>query len=550
MCGDPSARESRDGNHRQDGDRGGSVTGLKVAQGDDGIAVFTLDRPQALNALDTALRVALAEAFAVAARDDRVACVIMTGAGERGFCAGQDVKESAALGRDAGPRFMESWKAYFRALSTFPKPIVQAINGVAAGGGFETVLMGDAKLCVPDARFIMAEVDIGLPAVVGGFLLQTQLGLSRATEMTLSGRTMYAEEARHVGLVQEIAPRAQLLARARARAAELAAKPPVARALTLAKFRENFRRGLAVAETASTAYQTEALATGEPQRVMQLFLEKRRGARDAAPSTGIRRRDDHMGQFSKLDQDGDVAIITLNRPEVMNAWHSAMRTEVTGVIERLNADASVKAIIMTGAGDKAFCAGQDLNETKTFDAARSATWIEEWRRMYGAIRKLDKPLVIALNGVAAGSAFQVALLGDVRIGHPGVRMGQPEINSGIASTLGPWIMKEMIGLSRTIELTLSGRMMDAAECHHIGLIHRLVPPGEVMSTALATARLLAAKPPVAMRLNKRRFREVTEAGFNDALDSGIAIQKESYGSGEPQRYMEKFLAERAKKRPA
>ncbi len=257
-----------------------------------------------------------------------------------------------------------------------------------------------------------------------------------------------------------------------------------------------------------------------------------------------------MPQYIKLDRESGVATITLNRPEVMNAWHSAMRSEVTLAMRALNTETGIGAIILTGSGDKAFCAGQDLNETKSFDAARSAVWIEEWRSLYGAMRALDKPLVIALNGVAAGSAFQVALLGDVRIGHPGVRMGQPEINSGIASTLGPWIMREMIGLSRTIELTLTGRMMDAAECHQIGLIHRLVPQGEVMATARETAQLLADKPPIAMRLDKRRFREVTEAGFDEALVAGVRIQKESYGSGEPQRYMEKFLAERAKRRPA
>jgi enoyl-CoA hydratase/carnithine racemase len=257
-----------------------------------------------------------------------------------------------------------------------------------------------------------------------------------------------------------------------------------------------------------------------------------------------------MPKFIKTERDGDVAVVVLNRPEVLNAWHSAMRVEVTEAMQRLNADASVRAIILTGAGDRAFCAGQDLNETKTFDADRAAAWIDEWRRMYGSIRALDKPLIAALNGVAAGSAFQVALLTDIRIGHFGVRMGQPEINSGIASTLGPWLMREMLGLSRTIELTLSGRMMDAEECHRIGLIHKLVAKDQVMATALETARMLAAKPPVAMRLNKRWFRETTEAGFNQALDTGIRVQKESYASGEPQRYMEKFLAERAKKKSA
>jgi enoyl-CoA hydratase/carnithine racemase len=339
------------------------------------------------------------------------------------------------------------------------------------------------------------------------------------------------------------------MARAKARAEALAAKPPVALALTLGQFRQQFRRGLGEAEAASAAYQSEAIATGEPQQAMARFLAKKKSLAAARPQP-TRIKEQRMGKFIKVAQDGDVAIITLNRPEVMNAWHSAMRVEITETLAKMNADPKVRAIVITGSGDRAFSAGQDLNETKTFDAKRAAEWIEEWRRMYGTIRGLDKPFIAALNGVAAGSAFQVALLTDVRIGHPGVRMGQPEINSGIASTLGPWLMREMIGLSRTIELTLSGRMMDAAECHAIGLIHKLVPKERVMEAALETARELAAKPPVAMRLDKRRFREVTEEGFNDALDSGIRIQKESYASGEPQRVMEKFLAERGRRRSA
>ncbi len=526
------------------------MSGL-IVEREGRIAVLTLNRPSSLNALDTATRLAVSSALQGLSRDPEIAAAVMTGAGERAFCAGQDVRESEALGRDDGAKWMESWTAYFTAVSSFPKPLVHAINGVAAGAGFETALMGDIRIAVPLARFIMAEIDIGLPAIVGGFLLQTQLGLSRATEMVLTGRTMPAEEARHAGIVHEIAPPADLLARAKQRAHALAAKPPVALALTLRQFRAHFRRGLGEAETASSLYQSEAIATGEPQQAMAKFLARKRGGPQSLPTPpNIRNQEPRMGQFIKVAQDGDVAIVTLNRPEVMNAWHSAMRVELTEAMIKFNADPSVKAIVITGSGDRAFSAGQDLNETKKFDANRAAEWIEEWRRLYGKIRALDKPLIAALNGVAAGSAFQVALLADVRVGHPGVRMGQPEINSGIASTLGPWLMREMIGLSRTIELTLSGRMMDAAECHAIGLIHNLVPKDRVMAAALEMARNLAAKPQVAMRLDKRRFREVTEAGFNDALDSGIPIQKESYASGEPQRVMEKFLAERGKRKSA
>jgi len=166
-------------------------------------------------------------------------------------------------------------------------------------------------------------------------------------------------------------------------------------------------------------------------------------------------------------------------------------------------------------------------------------------RLYDRIRSLSKPIIAALNGLAAGSAFQVALLCDFRIGHPGVTMGQPEINSGIASTTGPWIMREIIGLARTIDLTLTGRMMDAEECCRIGVINRLVPEERVMAEAMALAEELAAKPPGAMRLDRQRFCEMTEAGFRDALAAGVRIQREAYGSGEPARMMEQFLAKRA-----
>lgn len=251
-----------------------------------------------------------------------------------------------------------------------------------------------------------------------------------------------------------------------------------------------------------------------------------------------------MTEFILISREADIGIITLNRPAVLNAWHSAMRKDLVQALTDFGTDESVRAIVLTGAGDRAFSAGQDLSETKTFDADRSEAWVGEWETLYTAIRSLPKPLIAALNGVAAGSAFQVALLCDFRVGHSGVRMGQPEINSGIASTTGPWMMRELIGLARTIDLTLSGRLMDAEECRSIGLINRMVPQAEVMSASLELARELAAKPPVAMRLDKQRFREMTEAGFRDCLEAGVRIQREAYASGEPARMMEAFLSRR------
>ncbi len=240
-----------------------------------------------------------------------------------------------------------------------------------------------------------------------------------------------------------------------------------------------------------------------------------------------------------------VGLFTLNRPQVLNAWDRPMRAVLLEKLRAFESDDAVRAIVVTGAGERAFSAGQDLNETKRFSGDDGKAWIAEWEILYGQVRSLSKPFLAALNGVAAGSAFQFSLLTDIRIAHAGVKMGQPEINSGIASTLGPWIMREMLGLSRTIELTLTGRMMSAEECHRIGLISELVSADRVLPRALELARELARKPPVAMRLNKARFREVTEPGFVDALRAGEVMQKESYGSGEPARMMEEFFRQRA-----
>ncbi|WP_108659604.1 enoyl-CoA hydratase/isomerase family protein [Acuticoccus kandeliae] len=257
-----------------------------------------------------------------------------------------------------------------------------------------------------------------------------------------------------------------------------------------------------------------------------------------------------MAEFILKEIVGPVGIITLNRPEVLNAWNAPMRTDLVATLQAMDADDAIRAIVLTGAGDRAFGAGQDLNETKTFDADRAEAWMAEWDALYSTIRGLSKPIVAALNGVAAGSAFQVALLCDLRVGHEGTTMGQPELKSGIASVTGPWIMREHIGLARTIDLTLTGRMMDAQECMAVGVLSRLVPKDKLMEETIALANELAKMPPNAMRLTRQRFREVTEPLFRDTLAAGVRIQREAYATGEPGRMMEQFLAERAARKAA
>jgi enoyl-CoA hydratase len=257
------------------------------------------------------------------------------------------------------------------------------------------------------------------------------------------------------------------------------------------------------------------------------------------------------GAVLKDVTDG-VATLTLNKPYQLNAWDTPMRAEIAELLRDWNADGRVRAVVMTGAGERAFSAGQDLDETEKFQSgSEGANWFQSWRDFYNSIRNLDKPCLAALNGVAAGSAFQAAMLTDVRIGHAGVRMGQAEINSGIPSVTGPMLMLPRIGLSRTIELTLTGRMMNAEECYAVGLIHYLVVrPEQVMAKTHEVAAMMAAKPAIAMRLSKARFRQVTQPAFEEAFANGGVYQAEAFASGEPQAAMRAFFAARAARRAA
>lgn len=246
---------------------------------------------------------------------------------------------------------------------------------------------------------------------------------------------------------------------------------------------------------------------------------------------------------------GNVLVIKLNRPAQYNAWTSEMRDTLADIIADGDRRAEIGALVLTGAGDKAFCAGQDLKETEKFlgrDIAQD--WVRRLKRLYDAVRACSKPFVGALNGLAAGSGFQVALLLDVIVAHPGVKMGQPEVNSGIPSVFGPWIINEALGRSRAVELSVTGRMMEAAECHRIGLIHHLVEPDKVLASALTIAKDLAGKPANAMRITKKYLRRANEAGYERAWSWAAEGQSEAFETGEPQTQMRKFFDQRARKK--
>lgn len=239
-----------------------------------------------------------------------------------------------------------------------------------------------------------------------------------------------------------------------------------------------------------------------------------------------------------------VAVLQLNRPAAMNAVNADLRATLTQRLYELDKDSQVQAMVLTGSGARAFCAGQDLDEAATLDTTNLANWLNRQHAMYQAVRDVNKPIIAALNGTAVGAGFQMALMCDLRIGHADLRMGQPEVRAGLASIVGSYLMSLQIGHSLNQQLSLSGELMTGQHAHAIGLVNDLVPADKVLDRSIARAKELAALPVMAFRVTKQRFREQTQAGFQEACGAGIRYQLECYSTGEPQRVMREFIARR------
>jgi enoyl-CoA hydratase/carnithine racemase len=246
----------------------------------------------------------------------------------------------------------------------------------------------------------------------------------------------------------------------------------------------------------------------------------------------------------------DVAVITLNRPAALNAWNMQMQDRVRDRVLAMSADDSVRGIVFTGAGEKAFCAGQDLAETAEFDPEGIDRWLENFRALYEAVLHVDKPVVAAINGIAAGSGYQFTLLCDVRVAHPGVRMGQTEVSSGIPSITGMYLTERAVGTSRTLELMLSARLMEIDELRSVGLVHHVVPREEVLTTAIGVVHQIAALPTVAVALTKERYREILLPGLRDAYAAAARIDRHAWASGQPQQVMREFFVSRKARKAA
>jgi 2-(1,2-epoxy-1,2-dihydrophenyl)acetyl-CoA isomerase len=245
----------------------------------DGVAELTLSRPDVLNSFTMPMAKELQSAIASAADDDSVRAVLITGAG-RAFCAGQDLAEAVPPDGSPGPPIEEivrtSYNPLVRAIRQLEKPVVCAVNGVAAGAGANLAFACDIVLAADNASFIQAFSKIGLiPDTGGTFVLPRLVGLARATALTFLGDKLSAEQAREMGLIWRVVPRDQLMDEARALARQLATQPTRGFALTKRAFNAAMTNDLDAQLELEGKLQAEAAATQDFSEGVAAFMEKR-----------------------------------------------------------------------------------------------------------------------------------------------------------------------------------------------------------------------------------------------------------------------------------
>ena len=218
-----------------------------------------------------------------------------------------------------------------------------------------------------------------------------------------------------------------------------------------------------------------------------------------------------------VDRDGPVAIVTINRPRVLNALNSETLDELRRVVLDLKQDDGVRAIVVTGAGEKAFVAGADINELAVLSPAGGREHALAGQHVFDLIQNLGKPVIAAINGFALGGGCELAMACTLRLAADTAKLGQPEINLGlIPGYAGTQRLARLVGAGRALEIILTGTPIAAAQAERIGLVNRVVPAAELMDEAKKLAAHLAAQAPIAVRYIIAAINKGVEMGFAES----------------------------------
>jgi len=225
-----------------------------------------------------------------------------------------------------------------------------------------------------------------------------------------------------------------------------------------------------------------------------------------------------------LECDGPVAVLTINRPKSLNALNRQTLEELGQAFAQLREDATVRCVIITGAGDRAFIAGADINELAVLTPSNAREQALSGQHLFSVIETLGKPVIAAINGFALGGGCELAMACTLRIAADSARLGQPEINLGIIpGYAGTQRLARLVGKGKAMELILTGAHIPADEALRIGLINRVVPAGELTTQVRALAAELSAKPAVAAKYCIDAINQGLEMSFAEGCQYEAAL---------------------------
>lgn len=227
-----------------------------------------------------------------------------------------------------------------------------------------------------------------------------------------------------------------------------------------------------------------------------------------------------------LQKEDKVAILTINRPKALNALNSETLKELDVVIDQIANDDEIFAIILTGAGEKAFVAGADISEMKDMNVLQGRNFAVLGNKVFRKLETLEKPVIAAVNGFALGGGCELSMACDIRIASEKAKFGQPEAGLGITPGFGgTQRLARLVGMGMAKEMIYSTRIINAQEAFRIGLVNKVVAPEALMEEAKKLASEIAGRAPIAVKLCKQAINR----GMQVDMDTAIMIEAEIFG---------------------
>lgn len=253
-------------------------------------------------------------------------------------------------------------------------------------------------------------------------------------------------------------------------------------------------------------------------------------------------------KFIKTERKEHVAVLTIERRDALNAINRRLLSDLSELLDEIEADADIYVVVLTGAG-RAFAAGADIVEMQELSAYEGKQFSIFGARVFDKLENLSRPVIAAVNGYALGGGCELAMACDIRLASEKAKFGQPEVKLGITPGFGgTQRLPRIVGISRAMEMVLTGRTIDAAEARSIGLVNEIYPQNELLDRALALAAEISLNAQIAVKQSKRCIR----VGMQTDISTGSAFEAEAFGitcaTADKAEGMGAFLEKRATKK--